>query len=79
MDLSFDPDTTHLPRLAKIIALVMDNATNNDTLAIGIERRSEEAGVHFSAKDSHMCCMPHTVSGYLAAIKVCSCLQMYID
>jgi hypothetical protein len=53
----------------KIIALVMDNATNNDTLAQGIERRSQEAGVFFSAMDSRMRCMPHTV--HLAAIKVC--------
>jgi hypothetical protein len=55
----------------------MDNATNNDTLTIGIERRSKEAGVHFSAKDSRMRCMPHTV--HLAAIKVCfhrDCLQV---
>jgi hypothetical protein len=47
----------------------MDNATNNDTLALGIERRSKEAGYYFSAMDSRMRCMPHTV--HLAAIKVC--------
>ena len=47
---------------------MMDNATNNDTLAQGIERRSVEAGVFFSAMDSQMRCMPHTV--HLAAIKV---------
>ncbi|KAF8220803.1 hypothetical protein L208DRAFT_1331621, partial [Tricholoma matsutake] len=52
-----------------IIALVMDNATNNDTLAVGIEWCSEEASVHFLAMDSHMRCMPHTV--HLATIKVC--------
>jgi len=54
---------------AKIIALMMDNATNNDMLALGIERRSKEAGYYFSAMDSRMRCMPHTV--HLAAIKVC--------
>lgn len=53
---------------SKIIALVMDNASNNDTLTLGIERRSQEAGVYFSAMDSRMRCMPHTV--HLAAIKV---------
>jgi hypothetical protein len=47
----------------------MDNATNNNTLALGIQQRSMEAGVHFSAMDSRMRCMPHTV--HLAAIKVC--------
>ena len=46
----------------------MDNATNNNTLAAGIAQRSKEAGAHFLAKDSRMCCMPHTV--HLAAIKV---------
>ena len=49
------------------MALVMDNATSNDTLAQGIERRSKEAGFHFSAMDSRIRCMPHTV--HLAAIK----------
>ncbi|KIL55047.1 hypothetical protein M378DRAFT_188692 [Amanita muscaria Koide BX008] len=54
--------------IGRIIALVMDNATNNDTLALGLEQRSREAGVHFSAMDSRMRCMPHTV--HLAAIKL---------
>ena len=55
----------------------MDNATNNDTLAAGTAQHSKEAGAHFSAKDSRMHCMPHTV--HLAAIKVCYywLLQVY--
>jgi hypothetical protein len=54
---------------AKIMALMMDNVTNNDMLALGIEWHSKEAGYHFSAMDSRMHCMPHTV--HLTAIKVC--------
>lgn len=46
----------------------MDNASNNDTMMVAIEERCQEAKVHFSAKDSRMRCMPHTV--HLAAIKV---------
>jgi hypothetical protein len=67
--LNVQVSTIILTTFSKIIALVMDNATNNNTLAVGIEWCSEEAGMHFSAMDSHMCCMPHTV--HLAAIKVC--------
>lgn len=61
--------TILLTTRSKIIALVMDNATINDVLAVRIERRSEDAGFHFSAVESRMRCMPHTV--HLAAIKVC--------
>jgi hypothetical protein len=53
----------------KIIALMMDNATNNNMLTLGIQQCSKEAGVHFSAMDSWMHCMPHTI--HLAVIKVC--------
>ena len=54
--------------LQKIIAFVMDNATNNDTMVVAIEQHCYEANVHFSARESWMRCMPHTV--HLAAIKV---------
>ena len=57
-----------LTYLWKIIAFVMDNATNNDTMAAAIERHCREVGVYFSAKESRMRCMPHTI--HLAAIKV---------
>jgi hypothetical protein len=60
---------TSLCPFCEIIALVMDNATNNDTLALGIQTRSLDAGFYFSAVDSRMRCMPHTI--HLAAIKVC--------
>jgi hypothetical protein len=46
----------------------MDNASNNNTLMISLEKRFEERGIPFSAQDARMRCMPHTV--HLAAIKV---------
>ncbi|KAF8234455.1 hypothetical protein L208DRAFT_1261925, partial [Tricholoma matsutake] len=54
--------------IGQIIALVMDNATNNDTLTLGIECHCEEARVYFSDMDCQMHCMPHMV--HLAAIKL---------
>ena len=54
----------------KVIALMIDNATNNDTPQ-GIEQCSMEAGVFFSAMDSQMRCMLHTVHTVEALIKVC--------
>ncbi|KAJ7659747.1 hypothetical protein DFH06DRAFT_989446, partial [Mycena polygramma] len=53
---------------AKIIAFVMDNATNNDTMTDAIERKCLAAGIPFEAKRSRMRCMPHTV--HLAALKL---------
>jgi len=51
----------------QIIAIVMDNASNNNTLMTSLERRCEQRGVLFSAQDARMRCMPHTI--HLAAIK----------
>ncbi|KAI4293903.1 hypothetical protein K525DRAFT_153653, partial [Schizophyllum commune Loenen D] len=52
----------------KIIAFVMDNATNNDTMLEAIERKCVEAGIKFSAKQARLRCMPHTI--HLAAMKL---------
>ena len=52
----------------QVIAIVMDNASNKNTLVSSLEWWCEEWGVLFSAQDAHMHCMPHTV--HLAAIKV---------
>jgi len=62
--------------LSKVIAFVMDNATNNDMLMAAIERRCDEARVYFSAMESQMRCMPHTV--HLATIKVCPVFQLCV-
>jgi hypothetical protein len=53
---------------SQIIAIVMDNASNNNTLMTSLEQRCQERGISFSAQDAHMHCMPHTA--HLAAIKV---------
>ena len=50
------------------MAVMMDNASNNDTLMEALEIKCHEAGMEFSASDSRMRCMPHTI--HLAAIKV---------
>jgi len=52
----------------QIIAIVMDNASNNNTMMESLERRCWQRGIRFSAKDARMRCMPHTI--HLAAIKV---------
>lgn len=46
----------------------MDNASNNDLLMTNLEARSQAEGFNFSAVDSRMRCMPHTI--HLAALKV---------
>ena len=55
---------------AKIIAIVMDNATNNNMMMVAIQQRCNEAKVYFSAVKSWLHCMLHTV--HLAVIKVCA-------
>ena len=50
------------------MAIVMDNASNNDMMMEAIENLCCMAGINFSAKQAHMHCMPHTI--HLAAIKV---------
>lgn len=50
------------------MAFVMDNASNNDTMVEAIAQKCRENNIEFSAKDSRLRCMPHTV--HLAALKV---------
>jgi hypothetical protein len=52
----------------QIIAIVMDNASNNNTMMVSLERRCQQRAIQFSAQDARMRCMPHTI--HLAAIKV---------
>ena len=47
---------------------MMDNATNNDTLVEAFERMCKAKKIPFSAKNSRLRCMPHTV--HLAVLKV---------
>ena len=53
---------------SQIIAIVMDNASNNNTLMMSLEWRCQQRNIQFSAQDARMQCMPHTI--HLAAIKV---------
>ncbi len=50
------------------MAFVMDNATNNDTMMDELEDICRQEGIEFSAQQSRLRCMPHTV--HLAALKV---------
>ncbi|KAJ7800237.1 hypothetical protein B0H14DRAFT_2387443, partial [Mycena olivaceomarginata] len=52
----------------RINALVMDNATNNDTMVEALEHKCKKENIPFSSSCVRMRCMPHTV--HLAAIKV---------
>ncbi|KAF8159024.1 hypothetical protein K438DRAFT_1454152, partial [Mycena galopus ATCC 62051] len=51
-----------------IIAFVMDNATNNDTLVQAFARRCRKESINFSTTDGRMRCMPHTI--HLSALKL---------
>ena len=63
-------------KCSQVIAIVMDNASNNNTLMESLQCRCEERGIPFSAQDACMRCMPHTI--HLAAIKVPSLPAKYI-
>ncbi|KAI0285420.1 hypothetical protein BGY98DRAFT_896724, partial [Russula aff. rugulosa BPL654] len=54
--------------LGRVIAFVMDNASNNDTMVTAFEARCQKHGVEFSASHSRLRCMPHTC--HLAVLKV---------
>ncbi|KAI0246682.1 hypothetical protein BJV78DRAFT_1111513, partial [Lactifluus subvellereus] len=52
----------------RILAITMDNASNNNTLMTCLEARCQTEGIDFLAKDARMRCMPHTI--HLATLKV---------
>jgi hypothetical protein len=52
----------------KIMAVTMDNASNNDTMMAGLEDRFLAEGQAWSCTDFRIRCMPHTI--HLAALKV---------
>ncbi|KAJ7940002.1 hypothetical protein B0H13DRAFT_2300060 [Mycena leptocephala] len=52
----------------RIIAFVMDNATNNDTLVEAFERKCHDLEIPFESQHARMRCMPHTI--HLAALKL---------
>ncbi|THU90864.1 hypothetical protein K435DRAFT_634826, partial [Dendrothele bispora CBS 962.96] len=52
----------------QVIAFVMDNATNNDTMVECFADKCAECGILFSEKNARMRCMPRTI--HLAALKL---------
>ncbi|KAJ7024436.1 hypothetical protein C8F04DRAFT_921985, partial [Mycena alexandri] len=52
----------------RVLAIMMDNASNNDTLVAAIEQKCLEKKIKFSAQNSRLRCMPHTV--HLAVIQL---------
>jgi hypothetical protein len=47
---------------------MLDNASNNDTMIEGIQKRAASEGIKINAAWARLRCMPHTI--HLAAIKV---------
>ncbi|KAG2139131.1 uncharacterized protein EDB93DRAFT_1073118, partial [Suillus bovinus] len=52
----------------RIMAVVCDNASNNDTLLQTLEEKCADEGIDFSAKHSRTRCLPHIV--HLAAMQL---------
>jgi hypothetical protein len=55
---------------SQIIAIVSDNASNNDTMMAGIQRRCRLRNIAFDSKKARIRCIPHTIQR--AALKVSS-------
>ncbi|KAK0445078.1 hypothetical protein EV421DRAFT_1708701, partial [Armillaria borealis] len=54
--------------VSRVMAFMMDNTTNNDTMVMAIEQKCKMQGIPFSAKDSCLRCMPHMV--HLVVLKL---------
>jgi hypothetical protein len=52
----------------KVIAFVMDNATNNDTMVEYFGLKCTQHDISFSERNARLRCLPHTI--HLAALKV---------
>jgi hypothetical protein len=57
----------------QIIAIVSDNASNNDTMMVGLEHRFAAKQIPFLASEARIRCLPHVID--LAATKVCIVLD----
>ncbi|KAF9492760.1 hypothetical protein BDN71DRAFT_1377804, partial [Pleurotus eryngii] len=44
-----------------VIAFVMDNTSNNDTMVKALQAEFEGRNINFSACHSRLWCMPHTI------------------
>ncbi|KAG2071847.1 hypothetical protein BDR04DRAFT_939727, partial [Suillus decipiens] len=55
-------NTLELYRLKiRIMGVVCDNATNNDTLLESLKEKCAAEGIDFSHKKAWICCLPHIV------------------
>ncbi|KAG9226778.1 hypothetical protein CCMSSC00406_0009676 [Pleurotus cornucopiae] len=54
--------------IGRVIAIVMDNASNNNTLMEALEAHHHAEGFIFNANHARLWCIPHTV--HLAALKL---------
>ncbi|KZV63208.1 hypothetical protein PENSPDRAFT_590281, partial [Peniophora sp. CONT] len=60
----------------RVIAVVMDNASNNDTLMEHLEHLHQAEFLDFNSAWARLRCMPHTV--HLAALKVRSICALHL-
>jgi hypothetical protein len=58
-----------------VIAIVCDNASNNDTLVEALARYCTKEGIRFNAVEARLRCMPHTV--HLSALKLLEGIGAY--
>ena len=56
---------------------MLDNASNNDTLVEGIQKRAQAEGIYINAIWARLRCMPHTV--HLSAVKASSFMCMQVN
>lgn len=58
-----------IDRNPQLLAVTMDNATNNDTMMEELSRRFAQEGILFDARENRIRCLPHIV--HLSAREVC--------
>jgi alpha-galactosidase len=54
---------------ARLLSVMADNASNNDTMCDALQTLCEKEGITFHAKWARLRCMPHTI--HLSALAVC--------
>jgi hypothetical protein len=65
---NFKKKKANLIIYSQVLAFMLDNASNNDTLVEGIKQCAHAEGIYIDAAWAHLRCMPHTV--HLSAVKV---------
>lgn len=60
------------------MACTTDNATNNDTLMVALERTCKDRNIQFKVRDNHVRCLAHIIN--LAVQDALSALKVgYVD